>query len=55
MKANVGRSKVIVLNGEGRLECEVHVHGICLEHISEFKYRGCVLEESGTEGAECSR
>ena len=35
-------------------ECEVHVDGICLEHVSEFKYLGCVLDESGTDGAECS-
>ena len=35
--------------------CEVHVDGIRLEHVSEFKYLGCVLDESGTNGAECSR
>ena len=34
--------------------CEVHVDGIPLEHVSDFKYLGCVLEESGTDGAECS-
>ena len=26
-----------------------------MEHISEFKNLGCVLDESGTDGAECSR
>ena len=26
-----------------------------LDHVSEFKYLGCVLDESGTEGAECHR
>ena len=26
-----------------------------LEHVSEFKYLGCVLNESGTDGAECSK
>ena len=26
-----------------------------LEHVSEFKYLGCVLNESGTDGAECFR
>ena len=36
-------------------ECEVHEDGISLEHVSEFKHLGCVLNESGTEGAECSR
>ena len=33
---------------------EIGVDGIRLEHISEFKYLGCVLDESGTDGAECS-
>ena len=28
---------------------------IRLEHVSEFKYLGCVLDESGTDKAECSR
>ena len=37
------------------LEFEVHVDGICLEHIPEFKYLGCFLDESGTNGAEYSR
>ena len=38
---------MIVLNGEEGLECKVHVDGIRLEHISEFK--------SGKDGGECSR
>ena len=37
------------------LECEVHIDGIRLEHVSEFRYLGCVLDELGTDGAECSR
>ena len=53
MKVNAYKSKVMVLNGEDRLECEVHVDRILLEHISEFKYLGCVLDESGIDGAEC--
>ena len=28
---------------------------IRLEHVSEFKYLRCVLDESGTVEAECSR
>ena len=55
LKVNAGKSKVMVLNGEEGLECEVHVNGICLEYISEFKYLGGVLEELGTDGAECNR
>ena len=42
LKVNAGKSKVIVLNGEKGLECDVHVVGIRLEHASEFKYLGCV-------------
>ena len=44
-----------MLSGEEGLECEVCVDGIRLEHVSEFKYLGCVLDESGTDEAECSR
>ena len=35
------------------MECDVCVHGMRLEHVSEFKYLGCVLFESGTDEAEC--
>ena len=41
-----------VLKEEEGLECEVHLDGICLEPVSEFKYLGCVLDESGTECEE---
>ena len=41
LKVKVGKSKVVVLNGEEGLECEVHVDGIHLEHVSEFEYLGC--------------
>ena len=51
LKVDAGNSKVMVLNGEEGSECEVHVEGICLEHVSIFKYLGCVLDELGTEGA----
>ena len=39
LKFSAGKSKVMV-------------H---LEHVTKFKYLGCVLDESGTDGAECSR
>ena len=45
----------MVLGGEEGLECEVCVDGIRLEHVSEFKYLGCVLDESRTYEAECSK
>ena len=54
-EVNAGKSKVMVLSREEGLECEVYVFGICLEHVSEFKYLVCVLDEYGTDGAECSR
>ena len=55
LKINAGKSKLMVLNGEEGLECEVHVDGVLLEHVSKLKYLGCVLDESGTDWAECSR
>ena len=55
LKVNTSKRKVMVLNGKEGLECEVYVDGIRLEHVSEFKYFICVLDESGTDGTECSR
>ena len=54
-KVNADKSKVTLLNGEEGLESEVHVDGIRLEHVSEFKYFGYVLEELGTDREECNR
>ena len=51
LKVIAGKSKVMLLNGEEGLECEIHIGGIRLEHVLEFKYLGCVLDESGTDGA----
>ena len=45
----------MILNGKEGLEWEVHVDGVRLDQVSELKYLGCVLEESGIDGAECSR
>ena len=55
LKVHGGKSKVMALNGEEGLEREVQLGGIHLEHVSEFKYLGCVLDESGADGAKCSR
>ena len=41
LKVNAGKRKVIVLNEEEGLECEVYVDRIRLEHVSEFKYLEC--------------
>ena len=43
------KSRVMVLNRK------VHVDGIRLVHVLEFKYLGCVLDESDTDGVECSK
>ena len=37
------------------VKCEVHIDGICLKHVLELKFLGCVLDESGTDWAGCSR
>ena len=34
LKANEGKSKVVVLNGEEGLKCEVYVDGVRLEDVS---------------------
>ena len=47
--------QVMILNEEEGLEYEIHVLGIHLENVLEFKYLGSVLDISGTDGAECSR
>ena len=35
--------------------CDVCADGIRFEHVSEFKYLRCVLDEAGTDEGECSR
>ena len=50
MKASAGKSKVMVMNGEEGLECEVHIDGVCLEHVPELKYLGYVLDKAGRDG-----
>ena len=51
LKVNADKSKVMVLGGEEGLECEVWVDGMRVEHVSEFKYLGCVLDESSADEA----
>ena len=52
---NACKSKVMVLGGEEGMECEVRIDEISLEHVSEFKHLGRVLNESGKDEAELSR
>ena len=40
LKVNTGMSKVMVMNGEEGLQCEVYVDGIRLEHFSELNIWG---------------
>ena len=40
LKVNASESKVRLLCGEERLECEVCVDGMRLEYVSKFKYWG---------------
>ena len=46
---------MMMLNEEEGLECEIHADGMQLEHVSEFKYLGSILDESGTYEAECRK
>ena len=55
LKVNAGKSEVVVLGWEEGLEYVICVDGIRLEHVSDFKYLQCVLDESGTDEAERSR
>ena len=55
LKFNAGKSEVLVWNGEKELECEVSVDWKRLEDVSEFKYLGCIVDESGTDEADCRR
>ena len=55
LKVDAGKSKMMVLGREEGLECVVCIDEIRLEHVSEFKYLGCVLDKSGTDEAEFSR
>ena len=48
LKVNKGKRNLMVMNGKEGLDSEVHVDGIHLEQVSEVKYLGCVLNESGT-------
>ena len=55
LKINVDMSKMMVLNVEEILECEVSMNRARLEQVSEFKYLGCALDESSIDVAECRR
>ena len=53
LKVNADKSRVMVLGGEEGLECKIPMDVAQLEQVSEFKYLGCVSDESGTDEDEC--
>ena len=55
LKVNLGKSNVMVLNGEKGLVCEVHVDVMRLDQVSEFKHFGCALNELVTDDSQCRR
>ena len=40
MKINVKKTKVMVMNGSGRLKQKVKLNGVPLEQVTRFKYLG---------------
>ena len=48
------KSKVTVVNGEN-IQCRIMLDDEFLEQVSEFKYLGYMLDERGTDDAECRR
>ena len=50
LKVNADKGKVIVLGRKEGLECKIHVDGI---KCQQFKYLGCVLDESDIVDAKC--
>ena len=50
LKVNPDRSKVIVIGGEEGLDCEVHVDGIRLEHVSELNNWGVFWTNQAQNG-----
>ena len=55
LKVNAGKSKVICLNREEELECEVRVDGMQLERSRNLNTWDCFLDETSTDTAECHR
>ena len=55
LKVRLSKSKERVVKGEEGLEHEVRVDGMQLEYVSEFKYLGCVTNESGTHEEKCGK
>ena len=54
LKVNADKkSNIMLLNREEGLEYEVRMDGIQLEHVTEFIYLVCVLDEPGTYYAAC--
>ena len=54
LKVNGEKSKVMVVSREN-VQCRIMLDGEILEQVSEFKYLGYVMNEKGTDDAECNR
>ena len=55
LKVNADKSRVMVLSGKEGLKYEVLVNRMRLEHVSEFKYLECVVDELGIDVVECRK
>ena len=51
MKVNAGMSKVMIMNGEEVLECEVHIHRIHLEHVPVLMYGSETMLQEKKQGS----
>ena len=54
LTVNTDKSKVMVMIDE-HTQCQIMLDGEELEQVSEFKYLGYMLDDKGTDDAECGR
>ena len=54
LTVNTDKSKVMVMSDE-HMQCQIMLDGEQLEQVSEFKYLGYMLDDKGTDDAECGR
>ena len=51
LKVHADKNKLNVMNGEEGLKSKVHMYGMQIVVVSEFKYLGSVLDESSSDDA----
>ena len=54
LKINVDKSKMMVVSGVNT-QCQITLDGEQFEQVSEFKYLGYMMNDKGTDDAECGR